>query len=144
MDDLDVLLRLIVTNSRYAVVVAEVDVADGPPLQNVRQDVLRMVRDIYPTFNLQLPSFIYTLIKNFLDNDFQVKFFIKQVAQKSAKPAKPVGLVTEANQLLQRGSVNIFVQYTDIVELDNVTKVVMTAVVVNQVNSIILIYYYSR
>ena len=36
MDDLGVLLRLMVTNSRYAVVVAEVDVADGPPLQNVR------------------------------------------------------------------------------------------------------------
>ena len=46
--------------------------------------------------------------------------------------------MTEANQLLQRGFVNTFVPYTDIVEMEEITKVVMTAVVVNQVNGIII------
>ena len=58
-------------------------------------------------------------------------FYIKQFVQKSAKPAKSVGLVTEANHLLQRGFVNTFVPYTDIAEREEITKVVMTAVVVN-------------
>ena len=59
-----------------------------------------------------------------------MKIFFKLHALQVAKPAKSVAHMMEVSQSILMGSVNIFAQRKDIVEMESHTKLVMTVVVV--------------
>ena len=62
--------------------------------------------------------------------EINILIVLKFHALRAALPAKLEAQVTGVSLLTRMGSVNIFVQIKDIVEMDKLTKLVMTVVAV--------------